>query len=64
VFHTKNEDLSGKVWEGIIKYSVGAVLEIPDATPDQRLMVWIHYTKVGGLLESCDGSCEGCHDLL
>ena len=50
MFHTKNEDLSGKVWEGIIKYSVGAVLEIPDATPDQRLMVWISLYQSGWAL--------------
>lgn len=40
VFHTKNDVDNGMAWEGAIKYSIGAILEIPAATPAQRVMVW------------------------
>ena len=46
VFHTKNNVDDGMAWEGVIKYSIGAVLEIPAATPAQRVTV-------------CDGSGWG-----
>ena len=39
VFHTKNNVDDGMAWEGVIKYSIGAVLEIPAATPAQRVTV-------------------------
>ena len=46
VFHTKHEDPeTGRVWEGIIKYHIGATLDQPDLTPDKRLSV-CHKTKL------------------
>ena len=40
VFHTKHEDMqTGRVWEGIIKYYIGAYLEQTDITPEKRLSV-------------------------
>ena len=40
VFHTRHEDMqTGRVWEGIIKYHIGAVLEQTDITPEKRLSV-------------------------
>ena len=43
VFHTRHEDgQSGRVWEGIIKYHIGAILDQPDVSPDRRLSVCNH----------------------
>ena len=43
VFHTKHEDRqSGRVWEGVIKYHIGAILDQPDVSPDRRLSVRNH----------------------
>ena len=43
VFHTRHEDgQSGRVWEGIIKYHIGAILDQPDVSPDKRLSVRNH----------------------
>lgn len=39
VFHTQSEGLSEKSWEGVIKYSLGAMLEMPEGTAGQRLSV-------------------------
>lgn len=43
VFYTKHEDQqSGRVWEGIIKYHIGATFDQPNVTPDKRLSVSYH----------------------
>lgn len=40
VFHTRHENAdTGRVWEGVIKYQIGAFLDQPDVTPDRRLSV-------------------------
>ncbi len=40
MFSAKYEDVtSGRVWQGVIKYVIGALLDIPDAPPDYKLLV-------------------------
>lgn len=49
VFHTRHEDgQSGRVWEGIIKYHIGATLDQPDVSPDRRLSVSHHTSETKG----------------
>ncbi len=54
VFHTRHEDeQSGRVWEGIIKYHIGAILDQPDVSPDRRLSVSHHTSETKGINNMC-----------
>ncbi len=39
MFHARHEGDDGRGWEAIIKYTIGAMLEIPNARPEERLSV-------------------------
>lgn len=40
VFSARYEDMdTGRVWQGVTKYSLGVLLESPDSPPDHKLLV-------------------------
>lgn len=43
VFNAKYEDArTGRVWQGVIKYVIGALVEMSDAPPEHKLLVSPH----------------------
>lgn len=40
MFNAKHEDVrTGRVWQGVIKYVMGALVEMSDAPPEHKLLV-------------------------
>ena len=59
VFHTRHEDQqSGRVWEGIIKYHIGATLDQPDVSPDKRLSVCYHASETKAIIRYARVVCN------
>ena len=43
VFHAKYEDTgSGRIWQGVTKYVIGALLEFPETPPEHKVLVSQH----------------------
>lgn len=48
VFNVKYEDTrSGRVWQGVIKYMIGALIETSDVPPQHKLLVSLDEIIIG-----------------
>ena len=50
MFNAKHEDVqNGRVWQGVIKYVIGVLVEVYDAPPELKLFVSV-CTKINFLV--------------